>query len=243
MREDISRGSHYRGIRMHCHVNSHNLSTLTVLGLFLAAAALLAGCQDLNTVVNGVLGLNALARVSEDTAPPSRATFPRWGRAPETPGPERVAQAAPAKPKSPGAEGPEKPARLSQGKTRPPGELHPEAKAAGKKKIKKTPFPAIRDPFRQPTELLPSDCPPSTPLCRFDRSQLKLVGVIQVNEGQFKGMVEDPDGRGYFVTSGMLIGEATVTQVTQKGVVLRDHKTGADVTIPLYREPKTAEEF
>lgn len=95
-----------------------------------------------------------------------------------------------------------------------------------------------RDPFKAPTEILPSECPPSMPLCKFDRSQLKLVGVIQVAEGHFKGMVEDPDGRGYFVTPGMQIGGATVTQVTQRGVTLHLRRTGQDVVLPLFAEVK-----
>lgn len=96
----------------------------------------------------------------------------------------------------------------------------------------------VRDPFKAPTEVLPSDCPPSMPLCKFDRSQLKLVGVIQVQEGNFKGMVEDPDGRGYFVTPGMQIGGATVTQVTQRGITLHLRKTGQDVVLPLFVETR-----
>jgi hypothetical protein len=56
-------------------------------------------------------------------------------------------------------------------------------------------------------------------------------------------MVEDPDGRGYFVTPGMQIGNATVTQVTNKGVILHVHKSKQDVIIPLYKEPKETEEF
>jgi len=94
-----------------------------------------------------------------------------------------------------------------------------------------------------PTEVLPSDCPPSMPLCKFDRSQLKLVGVIQVSEGNYKGMVEDPDGRGYFITTGMQIGGATVTQVTSKGITLHLHKTRTDVTMPLVREARDTGEY
>ncbi len=81
------------------------------------------------------------------------------------------------------------------------------------------------------------------PLCRFDRSQLKLVGIIQVGDGQFKAMVEDPDGRGYFVTSGMQIGGATVIQVSNRGVTLHLHKTQQDVLMPLYRETREASEM
>ena len=103
--------------------------------------------------------------------------------------------------------------------------------------------PGERNPFKPPTEILPSECPPSMPLCRFDRSQLKLVGVIQVSEGEFKGMVEDPDGRGYFVTTGMQIGGATVTQVNDKGITLHLHRTHQDVMMPLFKEAKKAGEF
>jgi hypothetical protein len=108
----------------------------------------------------------------------------------------------------------------------------PEEKSAGEL------FQAERNPFKQPTEVLPSECPPSMPLCRFDRSQLKLVGVIQVSEGEFKGMVEDPDGRGYFVTPGMQIGGATVTQVSNKGITLHLHRTRQDVVMPLFKEAR-----
>jgi hypothetical protein len=106
-----------------------------------------------------------------------------------------------------------------------------------------TEFPVVRDPFKAPTEILPSECPPSMPLCRFDRSQLKVVGVIQVEDGQFKGMVEDPDGRGYFITPGMQIGGATVTQVTNKGIMLHVAKSKQDVMMPLFLEAREAGEF
>ena len=81
------------------------------------------------------------------------------------------------------------------------------------------------------------------PLCRFDRSQLKLVGVIRVSSGQFKGMVEDPDGRGYFVIPGTQIGGATVTQVSAKGMTLHDHLSKENVVMPLVKEVKEASEF
>lgn len=128
---------------------------------------------------------------------------------------------------------------LAQGKRRAPG-TRPHV--AGTEE-KHPPFVAPRDPFKMPTEVLPSDCPPSMPLCKFDRSQLKLVGVIQVSEGNYKGMVEDPDGRGYFITTGMQIGGATVTQVTSKGITLHLHKTRTDVTMPLFREARDTGEY
>lgn len=164
----------------------------------------------------------------------------------EKPRPPAVQPAPPARQKP--AQEAQKPSAqplvTQKGKKQAPGQLSPTAPAAAEKEeVKRTPFAVERDPFRPPTEILPTECPPSMPLCRFDRSQLKLVGVIQVNEGQFKGMVEDPDGRGYFVMTGTQIAGATVTQVSNKGITMHLHKTGQDVVIPLYREPREGEEF
>lgn len=129
---------------------------------------------------------------------------------------------------------------LAEGKRRAPGQSAPVAaqppQAPGQPKSPRDLFAVARDPFRQPTEILPTECPPSMPLCRFDPAQLKLVGVIQVEDGQFKGMVEDPDGRGYFITAGMQIGRATVTQINAEGVTLHDHRTRKDVPLRLLRE-------
>jgi len=137
------------------------------------------------------------------------------------------------------------PPTIAVGKKRPPGVLSPQeegAKAAQEAAPREV-FVVSRDPFKPPTEILPSECPPSMPLCRFDRSQLKLRGVMQLSDGNYKGMVEDPDGRGYFVTPGMQIGGATVTQITNKGVVLYVHKSRQDVLMPLFMEVKEGKEF
>ncbi len=97
------------------------------------------------------------------------------------------------------------------------------------------------DVFRPPTDEVPTECPPSRPLCKFDRSQLKLVGVIQVSDGNYKGMVEDPDGRGYYVTTGMMIGRATITQITNRGLILYDHRSNQDVPMNLAAEGMLSE--
>ncbi len=135
---------------------------------------------------------------------------------------------------------------LAEGKRREPGQSAPVTAqppaAPGEPKAPREIFGVTRDPFRQPTEILPSECPPSMPLCRFDPAQLKLVGVIQVEDGQFKGMVEDPDGRGYFITAGMQIGRATVTQINAEGVTLHDHRTRKDVPMRLLREAREGRE-
>ena len=95
-------------------------------------------------------------------------------------------------------------------------------------------FPFKRDPFKAPTEILPSHCSPSTPLCRFDYSQLKVVGVIESSEGSMKALVEDPEGQGYSVSAGQVIGNGTVMQISREGIHLRMHR-GRDVTLPMFR--------
>ncbi|MGB9616252.1 MAG: hypothetical protein ACP5M0_01880 [Desulfomonilaceae bacterium] len=87
-------------------------------------------------------------------------------------------------------------------------------------------FTFPRDPFMPPSEAVPpTECLPSMPLCRYDYTQLKLRGLIRLADGQYKGMVEDPEGRGFFITPGVQIRGATVTQVTAEGVVIYIHKT------------------
>ena len=153
---------------------------------------------------------------------------------------EATAPPAPAKKK-------EIPLHLAKGKKRAAGAMPPTEKqeqpVQAQLEAPSATFTVSRDPFKAPTEILPSECPPSMPLCKFDFSQLKLVGVIQVEQGQFKGMVEDPDGRGYFITPGMQIGGATVTQVTNKGIILHVRKTRQDVNMPLFLEAKESQDF
>jgi hypothetical protein len=126
----------------------------------------------------------------------------------------------------------------ARGKRRTPGEMRPPAPG------QETTQEAMRfnighkDPFRPPSEVMPVHCPPSMPLCRFDFAQLKLVGVMQVSDGSFKGLVEDPDGRGYFIASGTRIGNATVIQVNNRAVLLHDHRTRKDIPMTLSREAR-----
>lgn len=202
---------------------------LVGIGCLLGGMFLLSGCSDVHIAVDQLLGKEAplLSKVqssaSEDslTLLQDKKPIPRRDKQPT----KRARRG------KPGAK-----AKM-EGKRRPPGSLSP----AGKRKLARESqqnFVAPRDPFERPAEILPTECPPSMPLCRFDRSQLKLVGVIRIGAGQFKGMVEDPDGRGYFVVPGMQLHGSTVTQISNKGVTLRDHKTQQDVLMRLYVESK-----
>ncbi|MBI4966033.1 MAG: hypothetical protein HY913_22325 [Desulfomonile tiedjei] len=176
------------------------------------------------------------------TPAPAKRSAPGEKPSPETEvKPSGEPTTPPAPPKA--AQVPTGPA---EGKKRDPGQMAPAAEKppTGPVETKSArDLFAGRDPFRQPTEVLPTDCPPSMPLCRFDPAQLKLVGVIQVEEGNFKGLVEDPDGRGYFITSGMQIGRATVTQINAEGVTLHDHRTRKDVPMRLLREGREGREL
>jgi len=219
-----------------------------VLGLSAALVilAILSGCQGANTMVDKLLGrqTSPLASSAQDSqlaqilakkrAPGEQAAPVHETEKPRTTvAPEKPASAPP-------------PTTLTQGKRKGPGELapiRPGAPGAVPAKQAKEIFAAPRDPFKQPTEILPSDCPPSSPLCKFDPAQLKLVGVLQVAEGEYKGMVEDPDGRGYFISPGMQIGRSTVTQINHEGVTLYDHRTQKDVPMRLLREAREGREM
>lgn len=220
-----------------------------LIGLCLAVGLLgfATGCQELNLVVDEILGKDrpvvaGVADISGQTLVVAQTGTPR----------ERQAQ-PPAAKKSPSRTQPggqsdkdaSSPAEVSKGKTRPPEARAPvKPMEARPEAPKKAAFELERDPFNPPQErVLPSECPPSMPLCRFDRSQLKLVGVIQVDSGQYKGMLEDPDGRGYFVFPGTQIGGATVTQVSAKGITMHDHGTREDIVMPLVKESKEPSEF
>jgi len=196
-----------------------------------------SGRDEFNLALDWILGIRSPVSGS---ASPDRGSTVTLAKANKPEG--KSAQAAAAEAKS--VEQPDKAAGPPKGKRRPPGAPSPTAPVE-KGEIPVRPFVVERDPFRPPTEVLPTECPPSLPLCRYDRAQLKLVGVIQVDQGHFKGMVEDPDGRGYFITPGMQIGSgtasATVMQINDKGITLHVHRSRQDVVMPLFKEPKEGE--
>jgi hypothetical protein len=224
------------------------LKHVCFLGLTLAMMAMLTGCEEVNVAVDSVLGIESPVLSATATRSPLSAV-PATNRNPGAQ-PFSVAQApAPSPQQRPTTAAPSQPRQETSqvempGKKREPGEISPEtAQKVVEQRPKEAVFIMGRDPFEQPTEILPSECPPSMPLCRFDRSQLKLVGIIQVKEGDYKGMVEDPDGRGYFITAGMQIGGGTVTQITSKSVVIHLHRTRQDVQLPLFTEARAETEF
>lgn len=221
-------------------------SLVTLMGV----VALMAGCEEANVAIDNLLGKTTPVLSSFQSqpsiAPPQVIPVKKReagaiAPAPAVPNPSPSPSSAANKPAPTPV-----PIALAKGKRSEPGRLAPpppKGAAEPEDQSRSLPFVAKRDPFKAPTEILPTECPPSMPLCRFDPSQLKLVGVLQVAEGQFKGLVEDPDGRGYFITSGMQIGGATVTQVTNKNVVLRAAKTKQDIFMPLFKGTHEPREF
>ncbi len=214
--------------------------------LVLTLAALTTSCKEANLAIDEVLGRRSISSAdSKQTSP--QTLIPAVKRAPGATAPEPQAQSPsapaplPGQPKvqpaqTPPAQPTDKPAAphiAMTGKKSAPGKMPPKV---GEEARQPQPFVMGRVPFEVPTEMLPPECPPSMPLCKFDRSQLKLVGVMQVSDGNYKGMVEDPDGRGYFVTTGMMIGRATITQISNKGLILYDHRTNQDVPMTLASE-------
>ena len=61
------------------------------------------------------------------------------------------------------------------------------------------------------------------PLQRYNFSQLKLIGIIWRNDKNM-AMVEDPEGRGYVVKKGTLIGEnnGRVTNILKDRVIIEE---------------------
>ncbi len=206
-----------------------------VMGIF----SCVSGCQEANMAIDFIVGRQSPALEKSPEFNGASIILAARRSAGESSPPTPAATSSKPEPQSPTPI-----SAAERGKRRGAGIFPPGvgAERPEEKRIREI-FTIQRDPFRAPTEILPTECPPSMPLCRFDRSQLKLVGIIQVGDGQFKAMVEDPDGRGYFVTSGMQIGGATVTQVSYRGLTLHLHKNQQDVLIPLFRETKEASEM
>lgn len=91
-----------------------------------------------------------------------------------------------------------------------------------------------RDPFRSPeaepaaqAALANTAC--NEPLCRFDVDQLTLVAVVSGDANPL-AMVQDPQGRGYFVRRNTRVGRqgGKVTQIISDAVVITEYFTTPD---------------
>jgi type IV pilus assembly protein PilP len=83
------------------------------------------------------------------------------------------------------------------------------------------------DPFKPFIQLTPirelTRTTPLTPLQKYDLSQLKLVAIISIQEGNV-ALVEDSAGKGYFVKRGTEIGknDGKVTKILKDRVIIEE---------------------
>ncbi len=84
-----------------------------------------------------------------------------------------------------------------------------------------------QDPFKPFIQLTPSDKLPKgaflTPLQKYDVSQLKLVAIITIPDGNV-ALVEDAQGKGYFLKKGALIGrnDGKVKTILKDKVIIEE---------------------
>jgi len=72
----------------------------------------------------------------------------------------------------------------------------------------------LRDPFQpflkleeKKPQVRPQVFVPKTPLQRFAVEELRLVGIIWGDGGRSRALIEDPEGKGYVVGTGILVGD------------------------------------
>lgn len=100
-----------------------------------------------------------------------------------------------------------------------------------------------RDPFQSMIQLIKiakaqSELPP---LQRIELNDLKLLGIIWGGYGYF-GLVQTPDGKGYTVKEGMLVGpnNGVIKSVSENRIIVAEptidvngKKTKKEIEIPL----------
>ena len=99
----------------------------------------------------------------------------------------------------------------------------------------KVPAPPIRNPF-VPVETSPTSIPLTDrpPLERYPISALTLTAIITNAVGERYASVENPEGIGYKVVKGVVIGDAhaRVVEISTKGLVVEE----SDSRGPVRRE-------
>ncbi|GAB4267272.1 MAG: hypothetical protein Kow0092_20560 [Deferrisomatales bacterium] len=88
----------------------------------------------------------------------------------------------------------------------------------------------LRDPFQPFIKLevkkkaKPQVFVPKTPLQRYAVEELRLVGILWARKGRAKALIEDPEGKGYVVSSGTLVGDrgGKVIEIRPEKVVIEE---------------------
>jgi type IV pilus assembly protein PilP len=107
------------------------------------------------------------------------------------------------------------------------------------------------DPFKPFLQLTPvrESRGPLTPLQKYDLSQLKLVAILAIPEGNV-GLVEDATGKGYFVKRGTLIGknDGKISKVLSDRLIIEEvfmdvlgQRKVNETALPLYKPEEGGE--
>jgi type IV pilus assembly protein PilP len=114
---------------------------------------------------------------------------------------------------------------------------------------RRDPFEALVKEKQQPVVVVPpgpviDPTRPREPLERFDLSALKLMGIVWGERGR-RALVRAPDGKGYFVTIGMYLGQngGRIVAIEEDYLILEEkHRDlegkvlGKTLTLPLRRK-------
>lgn len=88
----------------------------------------------------------------------------------------------------------------------------------------------LRDPFQPFIELTPKKkvkpkvFVPKTPLQRYATEELQLVGIVWAQGSKSKALIEDPEGKGYVVRVGTLVGDrdGRIVRILPEEVVIEE---------------------
>jgi type IV pilus assembly protein PilP len=114
---------------------------------------------------------------------------------------------------------------------------------------RRDPFEALVKEKQQPVVVVPpgpviDPTRPREPLERFDLSALKLMGIVWGGQSR-RALVRAPDGKGYFVTIGMYMGQngGRIIAIEEDHLILEEkHRDpegkvlGKTLTLPLRRK-------
>ncbi len=153
------------------------------------------------------------------TAP---AAAPQAGAKPPAPVPSAAASAGPKEPPKPGATPPTAAPAPPLTTTATPGAPAPAAASTDGYSYDPK---SRRDPFQSLTKMIKSASLQSQmpPLQRVQISDMKLLGIMWGGYGYY-GLVQTPDGKGYTVKEGMLLGtnNGIIKTITDKAIIVSE---------------------
>ncbi len=165
-----------------------------------------------------------IAPTAGTPAPPSAApaAAPQAGAKPPAPVPSAAASAGPKEPPKPVATPPPAAPVPPLTTTATPGASVPQATGADGYSYDPK---SRRDPFQSLTKMIKSASlnPQMPPLQRVQINDMKLLGIMWGGYGYY-GLVQTPDGKGYTVKEGMLLGtnNGIIKTITDKAIIVSE---------------------